>query len=382
MKLPKLTNLSVTTTAGDANFSKVKLLLPFDGSNGATSTSDSSNVNASITFQGSATIATAQSKFGGSSLHVTNANPDGIVAQVVGASLNLTADFTIEWWIRRVQVSVVDNMMFGPLYGPSSSTSPNNPMGLACGYYYSSSSSTKVGLYAASGSGSWDISAGNLICDLPTVGAWEHHALVRSGSDWSYYVDGSRTYNASLGSSTLYSQSTPSYITLGKSWATVASPEAYYDDFRVTQGLARYSGTSFTPPSTAHLTSVGDGNKQIVVNSDADGVEIGTDTSNRIAKAWVNFEGTDTSNIRGSYNVSSISDRGTGLFTVNFSTAMTDANYAVNATSGHGSDTSTTATARTGGTISTTACHISTGYRSSSSVLADMDYNAVTFFGN
>ena len=383
MRQFKLDKIKATgTTVGDANFSKVKLLLPFDGSNGATSTSDSSNVNASITFQGSATIATAQSKFGGSSLHVTNANPDGIVAQVVGASLNLTADFTIEWWIRRVQVSVVDNMMFGPLYGPSSSTSPNNPMGLACGYYYSSSSTSKIGLYAASGSGGWDLSPGNLICDLPTVGAWEHHALVRSGSDWSYYVDGSRTYNASLGSSTLYSQSTPSYITLGKSWATVASPEAYYDDFRVTQGLARYSGTSFTPPSTAHLTSAGDGNKQIVVNSDADGVEIGTDTSNRVAKAWVNFEGTDTSNIRGSYNVSSISDRGTGLFTVNFSTAMTDANYAVNATSGHGSDTATTATARTGGTISTTACHICTGYRSSSSVLADMDYNAVTFFGN
>ena len=383
MRQFKLDKIKATgTTVGDANFSKVKLLLPFDGSNGATSTSDSSNVNASITFQGSATIATAQSKFGGSSLHVTNANPDGIVAQVVGASLNLTADFTIEWWIRRVQVSVVDNMMFGPLYGPSSSTSPNNPMGLACGYFYNSSSSTKIGLYAASGSGSWDISNGNLICDLPTVGSWEHHALVRSGSDWSYYVDGSRTYNASLGSSTLYSQSTPSYITLGKSWATVASPEAYYDDFRVTQGLARYSGTSFTPPSTAHLTSSGDANKQIVVNSDVDGVAIGADTSNRIAKAWVNFEGTDTSNIRGSYNVSSISDRGTGLFTVNFSTAMTDANYAVNATSGHGSDSATTATARTGGTISTTACHICTGYRSSSSVLADMDYNAVTFFGN
>ena len=380
---PRLGQFKITgTTVGDANFSKVKLLLPFDGSNGATSTSDSSNINASITFQGSATIATAQSKFGGSSLHVTNANPDGIVAQVVGASLNLTADFTIEWWIRRVQVSVVDNMMFGPLYGPSSSTSPNNPMGLACGYFYSSSSSTKIGLYAASGSGSWDISPGNLICDLPTVGAWEHHALVRSGSDWSYYVDGSRTYNASLGSSTLYSQSTPSYIMLGKSTQTNASPEAYYDDFRVTQGLARYSGTSFTPPSTAHLTSAGDGNKQIVVNSDADGVVIGTDTSNRVAKAWVNFEGTDTSNIRGSYNVSSISDRGTGLFAVNFSTAMTDANYAVNATSGHGSDSATTATARTGGTISTTTCHICTGYRSSSSVLADMDYNAVTFFGN
>ena len=335
---PRLGQFKITgTTVGDANFSKVKLLLPFDGSNGATSTSDSSNINASITFQGSATIATAQSKFGGSSLHVTNANPDGIVAQVVGASLNLTADFTIEWWIRRVQVSVVDNMMFGPLYGPSSSTSPNNPMGLACGYFYSSSSSTKIGLYAASGSGSWDISPGNLICDLPTVGAWEHHALVRSGSDWSYYVDGSRTYNASLGSSTLYSQSTPSYITLGKSWATVASPEAYYDDFRVTQGLARYSGASFTPPSTAHLTSAGDVNKHIVVNSDADGVAIGTGGINqaRIAKAWVNFNGTSTVAIRSSYNVSSITDNGTGDYTANLSTALSDTNGAAVAMTGY-----------------------------------------------
>ena len=338
MKLPKLTNLSVTgTTVGDVHYPKVKLHLPFDGSNGATSTTDSSNVNASITFQGSATIATAQSKFGGSSLHVTNANPDSIAAQIVGTSLNLTGDFTIEWWIRRVQVSVSDEMIFGPIYGASSSTNPNLKMGLLCGYFYNSTSSTKIGLYAASGSGSWDISSGNLLCDLPTVGAWEHHALVRSGSDWSYYVDGSRTYNASLGSSTLYSQSTPSYIMLGKSSQTNASPEAYYDDFRVTQGLARYSGASFTPPSTAHLTSAGDVNKQIVVNSDADGVAIGTGGINqaRIAKAWVNFNGTSTVAIRSSYNVSSITDNGTGDYTANLSTALSDTNGAAVAMTGY-----------------------------------------------
>ena len=328
MRELKLSNVKAAgTTVGDVHYPKVKLHLPFDGSNGATSTTDSSDVNASITFQGSATIATAQSKFGGSSLHATNANPDGIVAQIVGTSLNLTADFTIEWWVRRVQVSLVDNMVFGPHYGASSSTNPNNPMGLLCGYYYSSTSATKLGLYAA-GSGSWDISNGNLICDLPTVGAWEHHALVRSGSDWSYYVDGSRTYNASLGSSRLYSQSTPSYITLGKSWSTVASPEAYYDDFRVTQGLARYSGASFTPPSTAHLTSAGDVNKQIVVNSDADGVAIGTGgiSQARIAKAWASIDMAAAS-ISGSYNVSSITDNATGDFTVTYSTAMSDSNY-------------------------------------------------------
>jgi hypothetical protein len=69
--------------------------------------------------------------------------------------------------------------------------------------------------------------------------------------------------------------------------APAASAEAYYDDFRVTQGLARYSGASFTPPSTAHLTSAGDANKQIIVNSSADGVDVGTGGINqaRIAKA-------------------------------------------------------------------------------------------------
>ena len=343
MKLPKLTNLSVTgTTVGDVHYPKVKLHLPFDGSNGATSTTDSSNVNASITFQGSATIATAQSKFGGSSLHVTNANPDSIAAQIVGTSLNLTGDFTIEWWIRRVQVSVSDEMIFGPIYGASSSTSPNLKMGLLCGYFYNSTSSTKIGLYAASGSGSWDISSGNLLCDLPTVGAWEHHALVRSGSDWSYYVDGSRTYNASLGSSTLYSQSTPSYIMLGKSSQTNASPEAYYDDFRVTQGLARYSGASFTPPSTAHLTSAGDVNKQIVVNSDADGVAIGTGgiSQARVAKAWCNWDQTGTIAIRSSYNISSITDTATGRTDVNFSTAMADTNYTAVGYGNHSSSAS------------------------------------------
>ena len=47
------------------------------------------------------------------------------------------------------------------------------------------------------------------------------------------------------------------------------------------------------------------------------------------AKAWVNFNGTGTVAIRASYNVSSITDNGTGYYTVNFTTAMADADYAV-----------------------------------------------------
>ena len=45
-------------------------------------------------------------------------------------------------------------------------------------------------------------------------------------------------------------------------------------------------------------------------------------------KAWVNFNGTGTVAIRGRLNVSSITDNGTGDYTVNFTNAMSDANYA------------------------------------------------------
>jgi hypothetical protein len=49
-------------------------------------------------------------------------------------------------------------------------------------------------------------------------------------------------------------------------------------------------------------------------------------------RAWVNFDGTGTPAIRASGNVSSITDNGTGDYTVNFTTAMPDANYAVSGT--------------------------------------------------
>ena len=51
-------------------------------------------------------------------------------------------------------------------------------------------------------------------------------------------------------------------------------------------------------------------------------------------RAWVNFNGTGTVAIRASGNVSSITDNGTGDYTVNFTTAMPDANYATFALQG------------------------------------------------
>ena len=338
MKEFKLDKIKATgTTVGDVHFPKVKWLSAFDGSNGATTTTDSSNSNLSLTIQGSTVISTAQSKFGGSSLYVTNSSSEGVYASAAGSTINLTGDFTVEYWFRRVQVTLADNMVLGPLYGADSTTNPTGYSGLLIGYYYSSVSTSQALLYSSSNGSSWNVASAVQLGtgSLGTVGQWVHMALVRSGSDWSYYVDGTRTYTGSLGSATI---STPgSYMYLGRAWGDVSSMEAYYDDFRVTQGLARYTGASFTPPTTAHLTSAGDVNKHIVVNSDADGVAIGAGGINqaRIAKAWAHFDGTGPT-VNGSYNISSITDSAVGKFTANFSEAMADTNYTMHVQGGDG----------------------------------------------
>jgi hypothetical protein len=50
---------------------------------------------------------------------------------------------------------------------------------------------------------------------------------------------------------------------------------------------------------------------------------------NGSAKAWVNFAGTGTVTIRAAYNVSSITDIGTGDYRVNFSASFADVSYSV-----------------------------------------------------
>tara|TARA_R110000823_G_scaffold302977_1_gene424272 strand:+ start:273 stop:656 length:384 start_codon:yes stop_codon:yes gene_type:complete len=64
----------------------------------------------------------------------------------------------------------------------------------------------------------------------------------------------------------------------------------------------------------------------------------------RMAKAWVNFNGVGTVAIRDDYGVSSITDNGTGLYKVNFSTLMTNGNYVaiVTGTNGDGAASTTT----------------------------------------
>ena len=70
------------------------------------------------------------------------------------------------------------------------------------------------------------------------------------------------------------------------------------------------------------------------VNSLLNAAGTATPAIDGLAKAWVSFNGTGTVAIREQFNVSSITDNGTGDYTVNFTTEMPDNNYAISTSYG------------------------------------------------
>ena len=306
---PRLDQFKITgSTVGDLYFPNVSLLLPFEGTNGATSTNDLSNKNHTVTFHGSAAISTAQKKIGTSSVLLGNGSnylsmPSGDWCEFG------TNDFTIELWLRRTGLPSDHMYIFECRNG---------------------SDGAKILIYCPTGTNYpvlWVSSSSRITSSIPLlVDTWHHLALVRSGGTTTMYIDGASggTWSDSTSyiSSNLY---LGCYTSGGAGYAFPGN----FDSLRVTKNVARYT-SAFTPPASAHLTSAGDANKQIIINSAADGVAIGTGGINqaRVAKAWAEFDGSGIT-LNASYNVSSITDHGNRDYTINFSTAMADTNYSI-----------------------------------------------------
>ena len=98
----------------------------------------------------------------------------------------------------------------------------------------------------------------------------------------------------------------------------------------------------------------------------------------QLCKAWVNFNGTGTVAIRGAYNVSSITDNGTGDYTVNFTTALSDANYA--ATFGCLVNSGSGSMRGVNSTVPTTTTLRVYGLDGSQVSLKDLDYAWIAIF--
>jgi hypothetical protein len=95
--------------------------------------------------------------------------------------------------------------------------------------------------------------------------------------------------------------------------------------------VSTLSTTNLKHPSSGSNNIVLDssGNTRVTAITDSAGANSSTPEAiaNGTAKAWVNFNGTGTVAIRAAYNVSSITDNGTGDYTVNFTTAFADTSY-------------------------------------------------------
>ena len=227
------------SAVGDSNFDKVELLLPFDGANDATSTTDESDSNHTVSFNGSADISTAQSKFGGSSLYLPGGSNDWI--NIAGSSdFNFgTDDFTIELWMYRTHTA------YGVVFETRGGEDTTSTDGIT--FYLGSGGNDELRV-AVNRSAIIDLNQDHQINDQ-----WQHFAIVREGSTMTLYIDGTARGTAS--NSTDFDRSRP--IRIGNHHGSGSGGygfQGYIDDFRVTKGLARYT-SNFTPPSAAHPTS-------------------------------------------------------------------------------------------------------------------------------
>ena len=305
------------STVGDDKFDKVVALFNFDGSDGDRTTSglDASNNNLSLTYDSAGDeLSSTQKKFGSTSLYIA----DNVrVSSTEGFNMG-TGDFTMEAWFYFTTLSAG----FGIFDQWNSGTSLARSQ-----LWHGSSAGGQLKFYhSIAGQSTQTISFAD-----PTIstGSWIHLALVRQGGTVKLYVNG--TADSTSGSTSGNVHRTDDMWFGDQQTGGGNAPQYYMDDLRITKGAARYT-SNFTAPTSAHLSSAGDSFKQLIVNEDADGVVVGTSGINasRVAHAWCNWDGTQAaaSMIDGSYNISSITDSGTGDYTLNFSTAASDANFA------------------------------------------------------
>ena len=135
--------------------------------------------------------------------------------------------------------------------------------------------------------------------------------------------------------------------------------------------------------STANIESKAANTPPVI--KDLNGTECG-----QFCRAWINFNGTGTVEIRDNFNISSLTDDGTGQYTLNFTNGMPNANYCFAGTTGRPEATTSAVHSieiPDGGVLSsimtTTALKINVVYVTSSANRTNIDrqFVSVAVFG-
>lgn len=213
----------------DPYFANVVSLLHFNGTDGSTTFTDVKGKT--WTAAGNAQIDTAQSKFGGAS-GLFDGSGDFISTPDSADFAFASDNFTIEGWFRFNSVTA------SFILGQGTST----PSQLSWMLEIASGSKAKGRCFSTG-----DVEIG--VCTGATTvvtNQWYHVAYVRSGNNFSLYLDGTSDATATS-SSALHDATTA--LAIGRLGAYNGQYyNGWIDDLRVTKGVARYTA-NFTPPS-------------------------------------------------------------------------------------------------------------------------------------
>ena len=199
---------------------------------------DKSQSVQAINLNGSSQASTTYTKYGSSSMY-TNA---GSITILDSNHNNIAAgeDFTVEWWAYPTAT---------PAASKTFATDGWSTGGYGAWMIYSTASGYV--LYSSSAGSSWDVFSAYDIGWSLWSGAWKHCAFTREGTLWRFFLDGTLTASATPAAEPVNLLDNPGGITLGDSNSLNRThPATYFEDFRITKGLARYTA-NFTPPSAA-----------------------------------------------------------------------------------------------------------------------------------
>ncbi len=212
---------NTTSTAGGTS----TLYLPFDSN-----TNDTSANPVSVTIHGNAAVQTSVKKFGAGALAL-DGNAD-YLTMPAGTFPNGEATWTIEGWAYH------NNANDHELIGDGNS---NRSLIIF------RRDSNKLYVAAHDSAGAVEIYPSN---NVSSQGAWYHWALVLDSATLSLYTGGNRIGTGSFsGSGVLRSAVNTVYI--GRRDGSSFDMNGYQDDIRITVGVALYSGSTYTVPSSA-----------------------------------------------------------------------------------------------------------------------------------
>ncbi|NDD53255.1 LamG domain-containing protein, partial [bacterium] len=238
-----------TTTGADPYASSVSLLLSLDGENGSTTFADSSSYNHLVvaTENGSAQISTNNSKFGGASCSFDGTSGSTIETPANAAFNFGSEDFTVEFWLNATGTFDLCALM--------SNTSYSIGTGWAlwiCNNYFTPTRKLTIMFNGVEFVLVTD-------SDAYVDNEWTHIAVVRENDAVSIYSNGQRIATGTFSGQILDSSSP---LMIGgidnRSWNQNNALDGYMDDIRITKGVARYSGESFTPPDAPFGMSASD----------------------------------------------------------------------------------------------------------------------------